>query len=140
MRVTFCTAMLALLIVPLAQGAGVQKWVDENGNVHYGEQAPPTQQSQPVTGNLSVVGSSASQTVPVLYATSWCGYCKKARAFLQCEGIRFREYDIEKDARARARYESMGGRGVPLLVVGKERLQGFSVARYKRLFESAQTK
>lgn len=32
------SALLFILIAPLASSAGVYKWVDENGKVHYGDQ------------------------------------------------------------------------------------------------------
>ena len=37
----------------------------------------------------------------IMYATDWCGYCKKARRYFRKNGISFTEYDIEKDAAAK---------------------------------------
>ena len=34
----------------------------------------------------------------VLYATEWCGYCKKAREFFKQNNIAYVKYDIEKSA------------------------------------------
>ena len=49
------SALLFILIVPLAAHAGVYKWVDENGKVHYGDQP---QSSQPgVEMNIDVTPS-----------------------------------------------------------------------------------
>lgn len=69
--------------------------------------------------------ASFSGTVE-LYVTDWCGYCKKAQGYLKGRGIPFVAYDIEKDAAAHQRYKEMGGRGVPLIVVGSNRMSGFS--------------
>lgn len=33
----------------------------------------------------------------ILYETSWCPYCKKARELLKEMGVSLIEYDIEKD-------------------------------------------
>ncbi|MBD8598439.1 glutaredoxin family protein [Pseudomonas sp. W2Oct36] len=61
-----------------------------------------------------------------LYATDWCGYCKQTRRFLDSQGIRYTEYDIEKDAAGRKAYEALGGRGIPLIDVNGTLIRGFS--------------
>jgi glutaredoxin len=62
----------------------------------------------------------------VLYATQWCGYCKKTRAFLRNKGIDYVEYDIENSAIGRQQYDSLNGNGVPLLVVKSEIIRGYN--------------
>ena len=62
----------------------------------------------------------------VLYATDWCGYCKRTRRFLDSKGIRYTEFDIEKDAAGRKAYEALGGRGIPLIDVNGTLIRGFS--------------
>jgi mycoredoxin len=61
----------------------------------------------------------------ILYATQWCGYCKKTRAFLSSKGIDYVEYDIENSAIGRQQYDSLNGNGVPLLVVKSEIIRGY---------------
>lgn len=61
-----------------------------------------------------------------LYATDWCGYCKQTRRFLDSLGIRYTEFDIEKDAAGRKAYEALGGRGIPLIDVNGTLIRGFS--------------
>jgi glutaredoxin len=61
-----------------------------------------------------------------LYATDWCGYCKQTRRFLDSQGIRYTEFDIEKDAAGRKAYEALGGRGIPLIDVNGTLIRGFS--------------
>lgn len=70
----------------------------------------------------------------VMYATSWCPYCQQARNHFRQQGIPYVEYDIEKDAAARRDYNAFGGRGVPVIFVGKRRLNGFSVAAFNRIY------
>lgn len=68
-----------------------------------------------------------------LYVTSWCGYCKKARAFLRSRGIPFREYDVERDAQAARRLAGFNSRGgVPVAVIGDQVLLGFYQPAYER--------
>lgn len=62
----------------------------------------------------------------VMYATSWCPYCAKARAYFAESGIAYVEHDVEKSATARAEFKRLGGRAVPLIVVGREKMNGFS--------------
>lgn len=44
------------------------------------------------------------------------------------------EYDIEKDAQARREYDALGARGVPVILVGKKRMNGFSAAGFEKLY------
>lgn len=62
----------------------------------------------------------------VLYATSWCGYCQKARTLLRQEQIPFEEYDIEKSTRGKDEYDQLNGNGVPLLIVNGEIIRGYN--------------
>jgi mycoredoxin len=61
----------------------------------------------------------------VLYATSWCGYCKATRDLLAREGIAYREFDIETSAEGAKLYRAIGGRGVPVLEVGDRIIRGY---------------
>ena len=40
--------------------------------------------------------------------------------------IKYVAYDIEKDSAAKQRYEEMGGRGIPLIIIGDNIMPGFS--------------
>jgi glutaredoxin len=62
----------------------------------------------------------------VLYATNWCGYCRKARELLRSRGVAFVEHDIERSAEGRRQYDALRGRGVPLLVVNGTVIRGYS--------------
>ncbi|HTF95659.1 MAG TPA: glutaredoxin family protein [Cellvibrio sp.] len=61
----------------------------------------------------------------VLYATDWCGYCKKARNFFKENNIAYVEYDIEKSAEGRSQYDQLHGRGVPLIMIHGNILRGY---------------
>lgn len=65
----------------------------------------------------------------VLYATSWCGYCAKARALFEEQGIAYFEYDIEESAVGEEQYKALGGDGVPLMIVNNQVIQGFKKKR-----------
>ena len=71
----------------------------------------------------------------VMDATSWCRYCKKARRYFNSHGSSYTDYDIEQNARAKRRYDALGGKGVPVILVGKKRMNGFSVSGFKRIYQ-----
>jgi glutaredoxin len=69
----------------------------------------------------------------VLYATAWCGYCKKTRALLDGKNIPFHEYDIEKSQEGADQYRRLGGQGVPVLLINGEVIHGYNPARILEL-------
>jgi glutaredoxin len=70
----------------------------------------------------------------VMYATSWCPYCQQARNYFHQRGIPYLERDIEKDVAARRDYKAFGGRGVPVIFVGKRRMNGFSISGFEKIY------
>jgi len=98
----------------------------------------PTRQSPAETVTRSNQRSTAPAPQPTpsknerfngtveMYVTDWCGYCKKAAAYMKSRNIPFVAYDIEKDNGAKQRHKELGGRGVPLIIVGNNRMSGFS--------------
>jgi len=62
----------------------------------------------------------------ILYATSWCGYCQKAREFLDRNHIAYKEYDMEKSSEGRRQFIKLRGAGVPLILVGTEEIRGWN--------------
>ncbi|UZE94576.1 glutaredoxin family protein [Alkalimarinus alittae] len=62
----------------------------------------------------------------ILYATSWCGYCEKARNLMDENNIPFYEYNIETSSEGREQYQSLGGRGVPVLLINGNVIKGYS--------------
>jgi len=88
-----------------------------------------------LSGETSEVPRAENGSSPAveLYVTSWCGYCKRARAFLQARGISFQEYDIERDSAAAQRMAIFNPRGgVPVAVIGGQTLIGFHQPSYER--------
>lgn len=68
-----------------------------------------------------------------MYSTSWCGYCKKAKAFFRSQGVSVTEYDVEKDKGAARRMRELGNaKSVPFVVIGDQRIRGYNEAAYLR--------
>lgn len=61
----------------------------------------------------------------VLYGTSWCGGCKKARAYFAQHNISYFEYDIEQSSEGYRQYKQLHGNGTPLLLIGTNVVRGF---------------
>jgi len=78
--------------------------------------------------------TSASPSGVVLYSAAWCGFCKRAKAYLAGKGIKYQEFDVDTKDGIAAFAQAGGGKGVPLLFAGGQRVQGFSPAAYDALF------
>jgi glutaredoxin len=81
----------------------------------------------------SIPPAAVAQPQVVMYATSWCPYCAKTRAFFKHHAIEYTEYDIERDPEANARYRRLGGDGVPLILVGEVTVRGFNEPRLRSI-------
>ena len=68
-----------------------------------------------------------------MFTASWCAHCKRAKAHLAAAQIAYVEYDIESVDGMRAFIGAGGSGGVPLLVAGERRIQGYSAPAYDRL-------
>ncbi len=68
-----------------------------------------------------------------LFTAAWCGHCRRAKAHLASSQVSYTEYDIESADGMRAFIEAGGRGGIPLLVKGEERIQGYSAAAYDRM-------
>jgi len=61
----------------------------------------------------------------VMYATSSCPYCRKARDYFTAHHVTWREIDIDSSAQAHADWEGKGGKGTPLIFIDDQRIDGF---------------
>ncbi|MES2911353.1 MAG: glutaredoxin family protein [Pseudomonadota bacterium] len=70
----------------------------------------------------------------VLYSATWCGYCRQAKAYLASKGLAYTELDIDTPAGMASFAQVGGGKGVPLLMAGGQKVQGYSAQAYDSLF------
>ena len=69
-----------------------------------------------------------NMTQPIIYSTTWCGYCKMAKQYLESKNIDFVEKNIEDDAAAHAELMAkINGdfRGVPVIDINGTIILGF---------------
>lgn len=142
-------AASALLVSSIGY-AEIFQWTDAQGGTHFGDRPPASSAAKRVIveinsyNSVSVEpftafqrGHASGEKSVVLYGTTWCGFCKRARRYFQAQGIAYKEYDVEKTAKGRRDYKKLNGHGVPIILVGDQRMNGFSVARFKSLYERA---
>ena len=137
--------LVSLLIIAIPSFAEIYKWVDEEGQIHFSDKKPENQVAteieveissyQSVSYSTSKVDTSkiASRTKVVILSASWCGSCKKAKKYFKKNRIRYTDYDIEKSSKGKRLYKQLGATGVPVIIVGKKRMNGFSEAGFERL-------
>jgi len=83
---------------------------------------------------VSFIGGGGPTAARVrIFVTQQCPYCKKAKAFLRQRGTPFEELDVEASGSAKAEYNHLGGQGVPVILVGKQRMDGFDPAGLESL-------
>ena len=154
--------LLALVLGPEKARPDVYTWVDESGTVHFSEEPParvkqpkkvilPEDPPQPEPENAARPVPEGAQRAAVdhappprpaagrkplplveLFTTSWCPYCKRARAYFQGKGVPFTEHDIEKEAGAGARLMALtGSQAVPTAVIGDKLVRGYSPSAYE---------
>jgi len=61
----------------------------------------------------------------IMYTTSWCPYCERARRLLSAKGARFDEIDVESAPEKRSEMQSRSGRRtVPQIFIGDHHVGG----------------
>jgi len=88
--------------------------------------------SEPAPAVTTGQGRELSEPV-VMYSTQWCPYCQKAREYFKRHAVNYVEYDIEASVENRAKFQALGGTGVPLITVGDRRMSGFSPRAFNEL-------
>ena len=135
----------ALAVTHSASAADIYQWRDQDGRMHFGDRPPSDTQStvlkvktnvytSPNIEALSKTLGRAEQQV-VMYSSSWCGYCRKARDYFNSHNVAFSEYDIETSEKGQQDYEQLGARGVPVILVGEQRLNGFTPAAFESIYK-----
>lgn len=91
----------------------------------------PSGNSHPGTGGRQ---TGAQQTTKrfdgtvIMYGADWCPRCREAKQYMATKGIRFVYYNIEVDAAAKRDFDAYGGTGIPLIIVGNNKMRGFRAA------------
>lgn len=142
-RAAFLAAIFFLPGWHLAHAGKVYKWTDGDGHVHFSDQPVDAVDAEEVkirsfSGPAEVMPADddfGAREVKILTAT-WCGVCKAAKAYLASKGIYFSEYDVETSDIGRQEFQRLGGKGVPIILVGKQRMDGFSSSKLDQMLKN----
>ncbi|MDZ7737016.1 MAG: glutaredoxin family protein [Gammaproteobacteria bacterium] len=141
--VSLITGLLTLLLSPVTLGdSQLYKYTDDNGRVHYTDRPPADRQVETldieiqsnagqarVTDYAALLSFAETGNNVTIYTTDWCRVCKKAKRYMDSEDIQYTEHDIEKSRKARHEFDRLGGKGVPVILVGKQKMHGFSAQK-----------
>ncbi|MEE4637405.1 MAG: glutaredoxin domain-containing protein [Wenzhouxiangella sp.] len=73
----------------------------------------------------------------VFFSAPWCGYCDRARDWFDAQRLDYLEIDIEGSTDANRLWRDAGGRGVPHVLIGEQRIPGYSPEAYARALRAA---
>ena len=148
--------VFCLLLIGLSAYGEIYKWTDEQGQVHFSDKAPETVVAESIGDELRINSYQGKEVTTsqflgqrdadrrekarlnrpsvVMYSAVWCGVCKRARQYFKTNKISFSEYDVETSAKGKADFARFNGRGVPVIFIGKKRMNGFDPARFKKMY------
>jgi glutaredoxin len=78
----------------------------------------------------------APDKIVLLYSRTGCGYCDKAKLFLQKHNVAFEEIDVNTSERGKEDFQKLGAIGTPVLIVADTKLVGYDEAELKSLLKS----
>jgi len=143
--------------VPFAISGEIYKWKDKDGNIFFSDTPPPPgvdaekkefkEESTGRPKTKEYFPKSTSERVDekkpyrnihvIMYMTSWCSYCIRAREYLHSLDVNLVEYNIERDKSKREEMLSKGGgsRGVPLIDVEGIIIRGYNQSALRAAIE-----
>jgi len=144
-RLLWIAVLSANLVVGSAEAA-IYRWVDADGRIVYSDNPPKQVKAKSVKLETNVVAPTAPPEPKAaavqgdkvkLYSTTWCGYCKKARAYLKSRNIPFEDIDVETTDRGRREFRDINGNGVPVVFVGDRRMDGYDQGGLQNMLKAA---
>jgi glutaredoxin len=148
-----------ILLASLTVAGEVYKWSDKDGNIIFSDTPPPpgveveikefkekASDGPKVKENINLPRPksesfkekrSYSDVHVIMYMTSWCPYCDKARTYLRSLDVNLVEYNIERDKKKREEMlvKSGGSSGVPLIDVEGIIIRGYNPDAIKAAIE-----
>ncbi|MBP7342630.1 MAG: glutaredoxin family protein [Smithellaceae bacterium] len=144
-KILFFSLTVVLLLAGTG-GADFYTWEDEAGVTHITDYPPPKNQknvklkmfeetSSDRLGNAAAHVGEKPEII--LYTKNDCAECDKAREFLAAQNMTSIEYNIDLDRAALKRRKAIDdSEEVPLLVVGRTQVYGFSEVTYNRALKA----
>lgn len=147
-------SLMLFICVTRISTAEIYKWTDVNGKVHYSDTAPTDNKPEIINqqhlnsrassySETEILTSTTNSSVDqqsqslVMYTTSTCGYCAKARRYFAEKGIKFTEKNIETSQKYHKEFKRIGGKGVPVILWGNNKMNGFSVPKFEKFYQQS---
>ena len=154
--------VVAIMTITCDVLAAVYTWRDENGVLQFSDRQPlsGTGTTDITTIEVPEIDPVTTRQLPdslwtkqeraarrdardkktgaqsvVMYSAKWCGVCQRAKAYFKRHGIGYVEKDIDESTEALRQFRKLGGRGVPLILVGPTKLSGFSAASFEQVYQ-----
>lgn len=153
------TILLLTILSPTSSAVSgeIYKWKDKDGNIVFSDTPPPPgvnaekkefkEESTEKPKTKEYFPRSTSERVEekrpyrdiyvIMYMTSWCPYCVKAREYLRSLDVHLIEYNIERDKSKRDEMLSKSGAstGVPLIDVEGIIIRGYNPSALRAAIE-----
>ena len=135
--------LISTLLFSMGASAEILKWTDSDGKVHFGDRPPADAVTSVVKVKINTYESpnvEAMQDVlnpkdkVVMYSAEWCGVCKKAKKYFKANNIPYKDYDIDKSSKGKKDFKKLGAKGVPVILVVKKRLNGFTAGSFESIY------
>ena len=149
--------VICLPSISSLESGEIYKWKSKDGNiVFYDTPLPPGGDAEIKRFKGDVTeGPTAKENIPrpksesfrekrsysdirvIMYMTSWCPYCNKARTYLHSLNVNLIEFNIERDKSKREEMltKSGGATGVPLIDVEGMIIRGYNPEAMKAAIE-----
>ena len=76
----------------------------------------------------------------VWYGTETCPFFAKVRAYFKENGIAYADLDVGKPGESREEFKKLGGKGVPLLLIGDRRIDGYNAGVIREALRASSDK
>lgn len=77
-------------------------------------------------GKLAGLISGSQKNKVIMYTSSRCRYCTMAKQYFDRKHISYTEHNTATSSSAKAEFRKIGGRGVPLIIVNGNKINGFN--------------
>lgn len=143
-RIVLLSAAIFLLGWNFVDAGKVYKWTDADGRIHFTDQPVNSENAEEIkirsfSSPAEVMSDEENSFGPrevKMFTTKWCGVCQTAKSYLAARGITYSEYDVEQSEIGRQEFRRLQGKGVPIILVGKQRMDGFSAAKMERMLKN----
>ena len=135
--------IISTLLLSISAFAEILKWTDSEGKIHFGDRPPAGVETSVVEIRINTYESPNIEAMReilnpkdkvVMYSAAWCGVCKKAKKYFKANNIQYKDYDIDKSSKGKRDYKKLGAKGVPVILVGDKRLNGFSAGSFGSIY------